>query len=597
MKDLIGLVYTKNVTYSVIVSAEGQQNIAVVVDQKHYFLNVASASSILYTGAAPAATQGYHYAKFNSDNMIESEAFSRAPVQEDTPNEFYNRTWNRVTPVRLPVLLPPLSAMHRIPSSPHQKDEIVTLHFEADQNQIDLLHQNATTNQVKMSCNMTRITLDGWQTFTDVTLKLGGRSSRWSLKLAYDFKLAKHQDLAGYRDFKLRSLVTDSSYMRENFIYDVIQSAGLPSTEFSYVRIFMNNKPYGLYGLVETYKAPWLRNVFQGKTRGKFKRGILYQGMGFSNSTKLTSDLDFRGNHGKLYGDGTYKIKVKPRHGHHATFTRLMKLTRFLAHAPNEGTKVIKQWEKHLNTQSVIRNMALEIALGFSDGYIADVDNYYLYHDRRNKQFVYLPSDTDISMGSSIMNISNMWDGDYHHYPGMTLRRPLFQKMLAVPEFKEAFEALLIKICKTTFDPQVVDPYIDGLTNMIREDVAWDKQLPRSGFNLWAVMLNQVRHAPRNAIPPPIDYETFVDFAARMIFENVSLDQAIQGPTKHISLTGVKEWIYRQRIATLKHLDPSYLSEEEGTGSFWVYLLIKRAIQYSFSFASTLSLSTTTTRT
>ncbi|KAG0175358.1 hypothetical protein DFQ28_000968 [Apophysomyces sp. BC1034] len=552
--SLVALASARNITYSVITSAGDQQTVAVVVDRNSFQLKPSSDSRVLFTGEAPEATESYNYAKFNGGQMVEQEAFLRHAVKDNTPNEFYNRTWNTVEPVQLPTVMPPMASIDRIKSNLHLNNQIVTLHFEAGPDDFNKLHSNSTMNTDKVTTTLTYITLNGTQKFTDVEIKLAGNSARMFPKLTYNIKLAKKQSLAGFRTLKLRSLATDPSYIREKTVYDIIESVGVASTQFS---VFFNNQAYGLFGLIETFKNPWVDNEFGGG-RKDFERGILYQGQCWSNTTKRHADLQFRGDNQTLYNDDSYKIKVEPAKGQPMDYTRLMEFTKFLASAPTNGSEVVKEWEKHIDTESVVRNMALEILLGFADGYITNVNNFYIYDNRKRRQFTFIPSDTDFSMGSTMVKLDNMWNGNYHQFAGMSLSRPLVQKMLEVPELKQQFEQLLVKICKEVLNPQVMNPYIDNLANMVREDVAWDRTLPRANPDAFKIIEQMAASADavqqlNDVAQPTFDMNTTIDLGTRLVLDDVTFDMAVNGPTGHISLSGVKEWVARQSEATLKY--------------------------------------------
>ncbi|KAF7728353.1 hypothetical protein EC973_006294 [Apophysomyces ossiformis] len=548
----------RNITYNVVLSAGEQQTVAVVVDSKVFPLKQSSHSVLLYTGEAPRAKKSYNYAKFNGSELVEQEAFLRDAVKLNTPNQFYNRTWDTVKPAKLPNTLPPMSAMNRVKSKLHLNDQIVTIHIEADEAAIERMHKDPMRNTEKVPTKLTYISLNEAQTFADVEFELAGNNARWFSKLTYNLKFPKKQLLAGYRSLKLRSLITDPSYIREKTVYDIMQSAGVATTQFSYARVYINKKPYGLFGIVENYKNPWLENEFANGQKEEFERGILYQGRSRSFTTNLSSNLEFRGDNQTLYADDSYKIKVDPAKGQPIDYTRLMEFTKFLANAPTTGSDVVNQWEKHIDTQSMVRNLALEILLGFADGYISNANNFYLYDNRERQQFVFIPSDTDYSLGSTFTKLSDMWTGNYHDFPGMSLKRPLFQKMLEVPQLKKQFEELLVKLTKELLNPKRMNPYIDSLVNMIREDVTWDQMVPRYAESI----LKDVgagQQDPQNVDPnmfvPPTDMETTIDIGMRATLNNVNLDMAVNGPTGYISLAPVKEWFARQSEATLKYLN------------------------------------------
>jgi hypothetical protein len=69
-------------------------------------------------------------------------------------------------------------------------------------------------------------------------MSLAGRSSRYISKLSYGLKLKKKSsdNLFGYKNFKLRALGMDPSYVREYVALSTVKSVGLAATGFSYVR-------------------------------------------------------------------------------------------------------------------------------------------------------------------------------------------------------------------------------------------------------------------------------------------------------------------------------------------------------------------------
>ncbi|CEP11173.1 hypothetical protein [Parasitella parasitica] len=70
-------------------------------------------------------------------------------------------------------------------------------------------------------------------------------------------------------------MATDPSYMREQLSSDIAESIGIPTTQCSYVRVFINDRAIGLFGLAEIFKNPWIRNVFANGNK-KFQQGALY---------------------------------------------------------------------------------------------------------------------------------------------------------------------------------------------------------------------------------------------------------------------------------------------------------------------------------
>lgn len=70
-------------------------------------------------------------------------------------------------------------------------------------------------------------------------------------------------------------MITDASYVREDTAYDIAKSVELPTSEYSFVRVYFNEQAIGLFGLAEVFKNPWLRNEFAVGDKD-YKQGGLF---------------------------------------------------------------------------------------------------------------------------------------------------------------------------------------------------------------------------------------------------------------------------------------------------------------------------------
>lgn len=195
--------------------------------------------------------------------------------------------------------------------------------------------------------------------------------------------------------------------------------------------------------------------------------------------------------------------------------------------------------------------MALEVLLGYSDGYLAMADNYYIYQNLEANNYVYISTDMDLTFGSTMFILKDMWSGNYSTFPGLKTR-PLMEKILQVPQFNKQYNQLLINFTSMLINPNKTNDRIDNLVNMIQEDVAWDKTLPRFGDNIFGQLdptaigndetSSILGDVVGDGIPKELDLAVVANFAQRV---NVSIPfkTAVNGPTGYISLAGVKEWI------------------------------------------------------
>ncbi|KAG2210682.1 hypothetical protein INT46_008065 [Mucor plumbeus] len=505
----------------------------------------------LYSGMAPIAKLGYNYVRVYPNDTVVEESFKRAPVTHNTVNEFFNRTWNSYSIAQFPQIYPPLPAIRRISSKLHKEGQIPSIHISGNQTLFDKMHNNSIEDLSVMS-NISYVSLDDALFFEDVEVSLAGRSSRWLPKLSYNLKLDKKDRLYQYRRVKLRALASDPSYIREKLAYDIVKSAGLVSAEFSYVRVFMNDQPLGLFGIIETFKDPWLANTFaNGST--SYKNGYLYQGTFStpqSSAQGHVSDLSYIDNI-TAYEDGQYEIKQAASKGDKVDWKPLQDFTKFVSTAPTNQSDAVTTWKKHLDTDSFLRSMALEVLLGYSDGYLAMADNYYIYQNLEANNYVYISTDMDLTFGSTMFILKDMWSGNYSTFPGLKTR-PLMEKILQVPQFNKQYNQLLINFTSMLINPNKTNDRIDNLVNMIQEDVAWDKTLPRFGDNIFGQLdptaigndetSSILGDVVGDGIPKELDLAVVANFAQRV---NVSIPfkTAVNGPTGYISLAGVKEWI------------------------------------------------------
>ncbi|KAG2191119.1 hypothetical protein INT46_006324 [Mucor plumbeus] len=505
-----------NVTYNVVSLQPSNQTIGVIVDNQVYPLtSVSKKSHLLHTGEAPAAASGYKYAvldKVNTSNIVDQESFIRNPVTDDsTLNEYYGRSWNTMNLTQLPTIMDPLPIIDRIKSDLHIDGEIPTIHFTGNQSAIDYMHANQYANVEASDLRMTYISPHDVQSFENITLGVSGFSSRSFSKLSYKVKLPKDgDDLYNYRRFKLRAMAIDISYMRDELSYAIAESIGLPSARYSYVRVFLNDQPLGLFGLVDNFKNPWPRNTFAGGKKKNYDQGALYitspkndrndtAVLGLDNNSSdsqidasnialsstvgpAKSDLTYLGNNVTEYSL-QYAVREDPSSGT-ANYTRIMDLCKFINEQSNTTSddSVVPLWNAKLDMASVLRNMAFEIVTSQSDAYIAGANNFIMYDDLANERIVFSNQDFDISMGTTFFSPEAVHGGNYSNFPGLA-ERPLTSRLLAVPAFKKELDNLIYNLTRDLVNTKILLPRINDLYTFLEQDVAWDKSLPRVGNN------------------------------------------------------------------------------------------------------------------
>ncbi|CEP19078.1 hypothetical protein [Parasitella parasitica] len=521
--------------YSVI-SDDPTYDAGVIINQNIYRLQRSSESSILFQGVAPSNTQ-YSYAKLQRDTttIVEQEDFSRPAVSgSQTMNEFFNRNWNRKDVSTFePIGSISKNFDRRVDDELHPVGEIPTIHVIAAQTEIDKIH-NRYKQEIEVLVNVTYISTSIVKSFSNAKFEIGGRSSRQFTKFAYNIKLNKKDNLSGFRKLKLRTTVSDPSYMRE---------------------LFINERPIGLFTLMEKYDKNWLANEFNAG-KDDYAHGILYEGQGGSKDS-VRADLSYKGDNPSAYNASAYSVSEKSKLGVESlddltTFIKFINDQRvFQKTADAESVSAtVPEWEMRLDVENFLVAMAFEFLQGFWDGYLQNSNNYFLYKSPETNRFVWISWDYDYVMGSGPVNMKSLAQGDYTTYVGFD-KRPLTIALLNVPEFKALFEKKLKTIADEIYNPTKANPVIDSISDLIQDDVAWDKTLPhvRKGLEFWTFSLDNLKYGNFNnntnqneGVPPTLSVTTGIDFLLRLN-SDIDWKAAVNGKTGHISLYGVKEWI------------------------------------------------------
>lgn len=246
----------------------------------------------------------------------------------------------------------------------------------------------------------------------------------------------------------------------------------------------------------------------------------------------------------KKFGDTAYSIKTKPTNGK-ADMKKLIALTKFLKDAPSTEADAVATWNKHLDTDSVLRSLALEVFLGDTDGYISSGDNYYIYEDPANNgRFVYIIYDLDLTQGSASRHyVSQTLKGDYTKFLGYNDTRPLLHQILKVPEFKAKFESILRNVIQKQKENQdFLYKHIDALSVMLKEEVDWDKSISRENReSTVSQYLEKIVEKGKESNGKSAEANV-VDYSERILYNNIPFDTAVNGTINRLTIMGLKEW-------------------------------------------------------
>jgi len=234
----------------------------------------------------------------------------------------------------------------------------------------------------------------------------------------------------GVEKLNISAEVNDPSMLRANLCWKLYRKLGLPAPRSNHIRLYVNGEFYGLYHNVEQIDE----NLMKSRL-----------GAGYGNLYKCLwpADLEYLGSDPEAYkyysGDRQpYDLQVNEEYDDYNDLAEMIAALHNL-----DGTDFRNSFEKYFNVQSLLKIMALDVMTGNWDDYIYNKNNYYLYRDPLSGRFELYPYDMDNTFG--IDWVGEDW-GTRSVYNWNNGSRPLYTKVLSIPEFRKQYTAYLLEI-------------------------------------------------------------------------------------------------------------------------------------------------------
>ncbi|MCF0242207.1 MAG: CotH kinase family protein [Treponema sp.] len=312
--------------------------------------------------------------------------------------------------------------------------------------------------------------------------------------------------LAGcMKGINLKRFQGDASYVREIYSLDMMRHYGVwTSPRVAYTRLFINiyedlsdgsltELDYGIYEMFENIdKQSLSERANKTKNAWTSSKGNLWkcseksylnpwslEGENKIGIEKLTTDAatskifsyDLKTNKNK-FDDAKEELK---------NFVYALDALKF--DTPEEMAKS-KTWiDSKIDVELFLRTMACNVILGMDDDYWGNANNYYLYFDTAEKgsgKVFMIPFDYDHVFGNPVggdpTNKDPLnWGKASGAKPG---ERPLVEKIMAVPEYKERYKNILLEFTNSSsyFGKNQSQARITAWQKMI-EPYVWSRDL------------------------------------------------------------------------------------------------------------------------
>eukprot|EP00833_Pecoramyces_ruminatium_P013073 jgi/Orpsp1_1/1187105/evm.model.d7180000055460.1 len=429
----------------------------------------------------------YNYILDYGNGHAEQEEFVRQRLQDQVPyNEFFGRS---ITVKEHPLLPMAFEAFPYTKKSRLFDDSFVASIFvKCDPNELENMYSD-TEEKIKIKAEVTYANPYTVKNFRNTTFSISGQSTRLVPKLSYkisNLEDEKGKELYGRSSIKLRAEHMDPSLLREKLYGDILNTLGVPTAQNTYARLYINEKPIGLFDLSDNIKSNhYLKNAFNnGKKYDENKPNPLYSG-------NRDTEKGAYGNLGYYGDDGSQKeYSIYEYAGKDKSMTKQQ-------HIQNELVPLFKEINAYesgstndlsIDVDSFLKYMAMEYLGGGIDNFWVSQSNFYLFKDLNKNKWYFHDTDFHYSFGVN-WGENQMLNTPLSEFPPILegekedKSRPFLDAIRSRPENEAKFKNIIIRLLKTSYHPNAVFPRLESITNLIREDAHWDVTLKKENPN------------------------------------------------------------------------------------------------------------------
>ncbi|KFH63033.1 hypothetical protein MVEG_11070 [Podila verticillata NRRL 6337] len=465
-----------DITFNVVgLRSEDADSFGVMANGKMHKLATTKKTYPLWSAnvAGVDASVSYKYVQLDKAGKVtESEKTMRKlPAGSvHTPNEFFGR---RQSIYPIPTL-PQVFENKLEQNSPFFRDGFIGNLFiqcpEADWKKMNVV---GSYEQVKKA-RIQYIGANDNVVIENAKIELSGHSMREFAKLTYHIHFPKETPLLDLSSLKLRSGENDKSMIREKLYVDLLNNIGVPAQQTTYIRLFWNGEPIGLFVAMEVLRENWVRKVLHPNITN-VPVGTLWR---MNASGGKEANLEWHGPATKTNDNyDRYKLLVKgqdvPKDNYMSDLVAFMKDLK--DYDPNKTKDPIAYWQRRLDLDVFLKSMVMEYLTTAFDAYWQSGSNYQMYHDPVTKKWIWLPMDFDDTFSRDIESYKKIPRKNKKGFESYLVSKLI----LDTPVINARFEDHVKTITSYIFNPKALNPYLDAYVHMIEEDVAWDRKLPR----------------------------------------------------------------------------------------------------------------------
>jgi len=288
-------------------------------------------------------------------------------------------------------------------------------------------------------------------TIDPVGFRLRGNTSRYSQKKSFKVSFntfTKGAKYYGVEKLNLNGEHNDPSVIRSKVGWDILRKWNIPAPRANHVEVYINDDYYGLYISVEHIDEEFI------KSRFTYNDGNLYKCLYPANLNYLDDNPDA---YKFEAGDRrAYELKINEEADDYSDLAHFIDV---LNNTSND--ELVCKLDEVFNVYDYIKVIVFDILTGNWDGYIYNMNNFYLYHNTTTGKFEFIPYDIDNTLGidwfGKDWETRNIYDWQQHG----DQYRPLYERLMNTKEFRDQY---------TFYSKQLNDGMdFDSLKNVIAQ--------------------------------------------------------------------------------------------------------------------------------
>lgn len=291
---------------------------------------------------------------------------------------------------------------------------------------------------------------------SNIGMGLRGNTSLYAQKKSFQLTFDAHvpgQKFYGLEKMNLIGQHNDPAIIRTKMTWDLFSSFGIPCPRSNHVEVYINGNYYGLYMNVEHIDDEFCQSRFRNDDGNLYK---CYWGTSLAYIGTSPNDYKF-----EINGRRAYELKNNKQDD---DYTDLYQFINVLNNTPIN--QLACELENVFNVHNYLKCMAIEILAGHWDNYIYNINNYFLYHNTETGKFEYIPYDVDNTWGIDWLGVNWTTQNMYQFKPNGA-ERPLYDRILQVPEYKNLFSHYMNVIANSTYMSADIFTRIQNIKTMI----------------------------------------------------------------------------------------------------------------------------------